>query len=133
MRPASIILVLLFILAAPFSVFAQSLGPQNYTYARANTTLSNATAYLSRINDSGYLVFTPNLRQAYSYLGTAKLLLNKSPQGSVLYSNLAVKSARRAYGNIESYRETSILGALVFTIAMGLILYRFMVPVKKNR
>lgn len=133
MQKPALIFVLLFLFAAPFSLSAQSISPRNYTVAEANLTISNATAYVNMINESSYLVFTPNLKQAYSYLGEADFLLNRSPGSAVLYADSAVASAHNAYGNMEAYREISAVGALVFTIILGLILYRFMMPIKGTK
>lgn len=132
MRPYALIFALLLISAAPLPLHAQSIKGQNYTRAEANLTLSNASAYVSMINQSSYIFSSPDLKQAYSYLNEAELLLNKSPGSSVLYSNLAVSSARSAYKDIGAYRQISELGALVFTIVMALLLYRFMRPLRRK-
>jgi hypothetical protein len=129
----ALIFALLFLFAAPFSLFASSMSLQNHTVAEANLSISNTSAYLNTVNESSYLIFAPDLKQAYSYLDEANYLRNKSPDSAILYSNLATAAARNAYGDIESYRKVSVAGALVFTIIMGLILYRFMSSVKGSR
>ncbi len=125
-------LLLIFLAVQPLA-FAARLGPAINSISGANTLLSNATAYVSTINQSGYLIFTPNLVKSYSYLSKAGRYLNSSPQSSMLYSNLAIESARESYGNIIAYRNYAFLGCMVFTIIMGLLLLRFMKPVKREK
>ncbi len=112
---------------------AQSVSAQNYTKGQAGLIFSNASAYVNMINQSSYLVFSPNLKQAESDLDRARSLLNTSPVDSVLYSKIAVESANSAYERISTYRGISELGALAFTVIMVLLLYRFMKPVKARR
>jgi hypothetical protein len=133
MQRKAIIFALLFIFAAQLYLVAQSAGQSHYTAAQANQTLSNATAYVSIINESGYLVFYPNLAQAYSYLNESRQALNSSPSNSIVYADLALASAKSSYQKIGTYRGISLLGTMVFTIIVGLILYRFMKPVGKKR
>jgi len=127
MRAYAAILVLLLAFAA------QAQGTQHYTVAQANETLSNATAYVNIVNESGYLVFWPNLTQAYSYLNKSRTSLNGSPDSAVMYAGLAAGSAKASYERIGAYREDATLAALAFTVVMAVMLYRFMKPVKKNR
>ena len=125
---------LLFVFSAVLPLaFAASLGPAANSVSEANALLSNATAYIGTINQSTYLIFAPNLGKSYSYLSKAGEYLNSSPQDSMLYSDLAVKSARQAYGNIIAYRNYAFLGCLVFTIAVGLLLLKFMKPLRIER
>ena len=119
-------LVILAILSLPVLVNAASIHTAEYNFSEANASLNNATAYVSMVNQSSYLIFSPKLNQSYSYLGEARKLLNSTPGSSILYSKLAISSARQAYSNITLYRGYGFLGALVFTIISGLLLLRFM-------
>lgn len=132
-RRVSVLLVLLLLLAAPLALHAESIGAGGYTVAEANSTFANASAYVTTVNRSAYLVFYPDLKQSYSYLDKAGTLLNRSPSQSILYSNMAVRSAKVAYANIGPYRQASAAAALVFTLFMVFLLYRFMKPVARRR
>lgn len=123
-------LVLLLLFAAPFFISAQSVNQSNFTSRQANLTVENATNYVAMINESSYLVFSPNLAQAYSYLNMAS---HSPPSSAVLYARLAVRSAQNAYSDIGIYRELGAFGALVFTIIIAFLLYRVMIPVRKRR
>lgn len=83
------------------SVGAQQLGA-NYTVTGANATISSALAYVNMVNQSGYLVFFPNLTQAYSYLQKAQGVYNSSPAAAVFYANKAVASAQAQYQSLRS-------------------------------
>lgn len=112
---------------SPFALaHAASIHTGEYNFSEANASLSNATAYVSMVNQSSYLIFSPKLNQSYSYLREARTLLNRSPASSTLYSRLAISSARQAYSSITIYRGYGFLGALVLTIISGLLLLRFM-------
>lgn len=127
-----IALLLLFLFGATATGYAYSINSTNYTRAYANASIANATSYINKINESSYLIFTPDLRQAYSYLNKSELLMNTSPSTSIFYSELAVSSARMAYQKIGAYREVGALFISLFTIAVAAVLYRFMQPVKKK-
>jgi hypothetical protein len=128
-------LALAFLLALfmPALGHANQVVQANYNKSEARAVISNATAYLTTVNESAYLIFYPKLKQAYSYLNTSQLLLNSSPNASVEYANLAVASARSAYENINVYRDASVVVATILTVITALFLYRFMKPVKKTR
>jgi hypothetical protein len=126
-----------------FSVFSIALsmayaspgsyvGSQNYTVAYANSTINSTANYIETINQSGYLLFYPNLSKAYSYLEKARSIYTKSPSAAVAYANQAEASAREQYATIGQYRLYSLVAAAIFTIAMGAILYLFMIPVRKT-
>ena len=85
----------------------QRLGVANYSSKYANATLANATAYVQSVNESGYLIFYPNMTQADAYLGKAAATCNTSPAASVIYSDEARAAAREQYGSISRYREAS--------------------------
>lgn len=126
-------LAMVLALFMPALAHANQVGQYNYTKKSAAAVLANATAYVGTVNQSAYLVFYPKLKQAYADLNTSALLLNNSPNSSVEYANLAVQSARSSYENINTYRQVSVVGAILFTIASAALLYWFMKPVKKGK
>ncbi|MGC8547404.1 MAG: hypothetical protein ACP5MC_00165 [Candidatus Micrarchaeia archaeon] len=92
----------------------------------ANKTIQAAEAYIEKINESTYLVFVPNLTQAYAYLSKAKKVLNASPYEAMVYADEAKKSAAAAYAQLNAYRVPSALAMLAFTIVIAAILARIM-------
>ncbi len=94
-------------------------------------TLNSATAYVNAINGSGYLIFYPNLTQAYGYLNKSQSALNASPNASEYYAGLAMNSAKVEYDRIESYKYYSALVLLVSTLMLGALIYLYLLPIKK--
>ena len=82
---------------------AQQFNSTGYTPSSANGIINGAQAYVDMVNQSGYLIFYPNLTQAYGYLNQASGIYNKSPDAAVLYANEAVDSARVQYNDIRSH------------------------------
>ncbi len=118
-----LLLVLVFSIAF-FSLqrgFAQPVL-SNITQQTANETLTKAEAYVQTINESGFLIFYPNLKQAYASLTMAQKLLNKSPTQSIEYSLKAEAQAKEAYEELNKYRVGSSLVMLVLTVAFGILL-----------
>ena len=124
--------LLLFFFAATLSLHAESFAQPNYTKAQAAAVVNNALAYVNATNESSYLIFSPNLTAAYSDLGKAESIENTSPSSAVFYAQAAVGSASEAYKKIGVYREDSLAVITLFSIAMAVVLYRFMRPVKKR-
>ncbi|MEM0149667.1 MAG: hypothetical protein QXW10_02105 [Candidatus Micrarchaeaceae archaeon] len=108
------------------------LGAQNYSTANANSVIERAISYVNMINQSGYLIFSANLTSAYSYIDDAKKVVNASPELAVAYANDAIAAAKAAYSKIGAYRFYSLGIVGVFTLAMGIILYKYMKP-KNNK
>ena len=109
-----------------------SINSTSYNYTSANQMVNNATNYVNTLNMSGYLVFYPNLTQAYSYLNKSYLVLNSSPNSAVQYANLASSSAYFAYLRTESYRQISLAAVVIFTLAIAVLLRFQMTPVKRQ-
>ncbi|MDE1874354.1 MAG: hypothetical protein KGI04_04550 [Candidatus Micrarchaeota archaeon] len=105
----------------------------NPTIAYANETVSNAAYYLSQVNESGYLIFYPNLTQAYSDLFKAESTYNTSPSSAVVFANKAVDEANTEYQRISTYRSESAVVMVAFTIFFVLLLGRVARPVKKSK
>ncbi len=105
--------------------YGAGIGMQNYTVAQANQTIQNVSAYVQLVNQSAFLIFSPDLTQAHSYLGKAQVYYNSSPSLAVEYALMANASARNAYEAISAYRNYSFLAMLVFTGVVGFLLYVF--------
>ena len=114
-------------------VSAQQINNANYTVQQANQTLAQASLYIQNVNESGYLIFTPNLTLAYRYLNMGYAIYNVSPNTAVFYAQQAEQAAQQQYGNISYYRSESVPVLFVFTIALAVILIRIMTPVKNRK
>ncbi len=122
----------LFSLASLFYL-AGAAQPLSITQAAAaNQTLSRAEAYVSLVNESGYLVFYPNLTQAYADLNKSMQLYNNSPGSAVVFANEAVDSARIEYARIQEYKEASFVVMLVISIVLVAVFLKIMKPVKNR-
>ncbi len=93
---------------------------------------SQAESYINSVNQSSYLIFSPNLSAAYSYLGRAQELQNSSPTLAISYAQLATTQASIAYGQISSYKKYAALITLFLTAWVGAILYVLMKPSAKS-
>jgi hypothetical protein len=98
----------------------------------ANETLNMASNYVELVNESGYLLFYPNLTQAYADLASAERLFNTSPAGSVAFANKAVSDAKTQYETISAYRSDAFAVSLALAIVFALLLGRLMKPVKRS-
>ncbi|MEM3775474.1 MAG: hypothetical protein QXZ35_02370 [Candidatus Micrarchaeaceae archaeon] len=140
MEPAFGIGALLFCAFALFSfsiMFLQlsgaSVNAQNYSASNANAVVESAIAYVNKINQSGYLIFTANLTSAYNYISDAKKVVNTSPDLAIAYANDAIAAAQAAYSKIGAYRLYSLGVVGAFTIVMGAILYKYMSKTENGR
>ena len=108
--------------------YGAQLNHTSYTEPEANVIVANAANYVNAVNDSGYLIFYPNLTQAYSYLNTSYNLLKASPSGAVFYATLARSSAEAQYNAISYYRNVSLVVMVAITAIIAGFLYLFMRP-----
>ena len=111
---------------------AMQISPFNYT-AYANQTLVNATAQVNAVNESGYLIFYPNLTSAYADLQGAQEALNTSPTTTVALANRAVSEADAQYRLTGTYRNASAAIMVAFVLALALVLGKVMRPAKRSR
>lgn len=102
------------------------------TRQAANQTISSAANYIELVNESSYLIFYPNLTQAYSDLAKAQNLYNTSPTSSVVYANKAAGEASAEYERISRYKSESIIVMLVLTALFALLLVILMRPVRNG-
>ncbi|MEM3181171.1 MAG: hypothetical protein QXS17_03455 [Candidatus Micrarchaeaceae archaeon] len=102
------------------------LNSTGMSKASANYTIAKAEAFVQKINESTYLIFSPNLTTAYKYLSEAKKSLNSSPYMAGLYANEAISSSQTAYEKLNAYRYASAAVMLAITIAIGAILVHIM-------
>lgn len=123
---------LLFAVAAMLALFSiNTLAAANTAEANANFT--SALSYVNYVNQSGYLVFSPNLTAAYSDLNRSAGLLNSSPARSINYSQAARQIATKQFSRINSYKAYSIAAVAAFTLIMAALLLFYMKPLKGRR
>ena len=134
MRGAHMKLPFLFVIAmALLSVaHAQQIRSVNYTQSQANATINSAYGYVNKINESGYLLFQPNLSSAYGYLSKATELENVSPNSAIFYADKAVSSAQQQYGNISFYKAASFPVVVIISLVFFALLIKVMIPVKRE-
>ena len=114
MRPSPILLLACFA-CLTFMAGAQTFG--SASKASANTTINNAITVLNEVNESGYLIFYPNLTQAYADLNKSMQVYNVSPSASEVLANRAEAEAQAQYQQINTYRQDSI-GVMLFLTAI---------------
>ncbi len=111
---------------------ASQISKQNYSVELANSTIAKAYAYVNLVNESGYLIFRPNLSASYNYLSNASSLYLSSPNVAVIYAQRAEQLANEQYASIGYYRQIAMPVLVAFTIITALALFKVMVPVRKK-
>ena len=115
------------LMSLTFSLAAQT----GNAIAEANSIINNATAYVNTVNQSGYLIFYPNLTKAYSYLNKSEQVYKSDPNAAVRDANLAMDSAKSQYERISAYRSTSFIVMAIATVVSFVLVYVTMKP-KRN-
>ncbi len=103
-----------------------SITNQNYNKTQAQAILNQSISYINMINQSGYLIFNPNLSQAYAYLNRAQQTINSSPDASVSYSYAAESSANDSFQNIRNYAQYAFAVMFMIALFFGILLYFLM-------
>lgn len=119
-------MILAFLLSATLTIALSQAQSQvtNPTVQYANQTVSNAAYYLSQVNESGYLIFYPNLTQAYVNLLKAESIYNTSPASAVVLANKAVSEASTEYARIGTYKTESAVATGAFVVFFAFLLSR---------
>jgi len=125
-----VLLPFLLLLALAVTLNAQSVSAPNYTAAEANSSISAAYSYVNTINQSGYLIFQPNLTQAYAYLSKASEIYNASPNAAVFDAQKAQQIAEAQYGSLNYFRYKALPWAVLCTAVVVLVLLKVMEPIK---
>ena len=121
------------ILLLPVLLGAQQISSTNYTTSQANATISSAYLYVNTVNESGYLIFQPNLSASYKYLALASQIYNKSPDSAVSFAQQAQALAEQQYGDMTYYKSESLPVITLITLVFLLALAKVMYPVKLGR
>ena len=96
-------------------------------------TINSTSSFLQTINESAYLIFTPNLTQAYKYLAEAKSIYPTEPSVAVFYADQSRNSAAKAYSDMRGYKNNSLAAIVALTGITAVILYKLSRPVVHRR
>ena len=97
-----------------------------------NQSINQTAQYLMTVNESGYLIFQPNLTQAYGYYSKAVNLSAKDPAQAQQLLNQARASASAQELKLQQYKGTSFTVMAILTILSGILLFSFMRPREKR-
>lgn len=112
---------------------ASSISSQNYTVEQANATINNAYSYVNSVNQSGFLVFQPNLGAPYKYLSNATSIYKSAPGAAILDAEIAQSLARQQYSSMSSYKGASLVVMVLVTALLAIVLAKVMMPVKRRK
>jgi len=101
--------------------------------AYANQTINQAAAAIEIVNESAYLIFYPNLTQAYADLSNAQSAYNTSTASVIFYASKAMQEANLQYQQLNTYRNVSIAVMLFFSLVFALLIIRVVRPVEQKR
>ncbi len=112
------------------SAWAQTAAQNSSVANEINYTYS----YIRMVNESAYLVFYPNLTQAYNLAKDANA---SARRGNTTYALELLKDARdsalRQYGIMEQGAGDAVYVMLALIAATALLMYFIMLPRKRPR
>ena len=112
--------------------YSISAHAQNSSVANSNLTsaINSTEQFIEKVNQSGYLIFYPNLTKAYSDLNVAKNQATVNPAFSYQLLAEAKNSAQSQENSIYQYKTDSLYVLMVITISLIIVLYVLMKPIK---
>ena len=125
-------LIVFALFSLPLALHASQISSSNYNASQANATISYAYRYVNVVNESGYLIFRPDLVASYKYLSNASALYKSSPDAAVLDAQTALAIAQQQYSSMSAYRSESLPFVAAFTLLMLLALLKVMVPLNRK-
>ena len=100
----------------------------NFSSEYANATINQAISVVNQVNESGYLIFYPNLTQAYHYLDIAKT----QPANSTAYAYSLLAQARSSAQSqlnaMNAYKTYSLYATVASAVIFAVLLYVLMAP-----
>ncbi len=106
------------------------------SYSQTNSSMqqqiNSTAAYIQTVNESGYLIFYPNLSQSYALLAKAQNESTSNPSQSLSLLTMARQSADQQLQIIDSYRNTAAVIVAIFVIVIGTLLYYTMIPYRRR-
>lgn len=95
--------------------------------------INSTAAFINRVNQSGYLVFYPNLTGAYANLNLAKNESQVNPPFAYQLLAKARSSAQSQEDAINQYKGDSLYVLVILAILLVILLYLLMKPIKSSR
>jgi len=95
-----------------------------------NASINATAAYINKVNQSGYLIFYPNLQQAYRYLGLARNISPANASAAYYLLTQARQSAASQEASIKGYETYSLYVLLAAFALLAVLLYALMRPYK---
>lgn len=126
-------MLVLAVLLLPAAVAAEQISAESYNSIYANATIASTYGYIDSVNQSGYLLFQPNLTLAYKYAWLALGNVSSDPNLSVFYSEKARGIAQQQYSQINQYRSESLGAMALVTLALLIALLKVMAPAVSTR
>jgi hypothetical protein len=114
-----------------FSVFSFAQQPQLSQNNGINQSINQTAAYISIVNQSGYLLFSPNLTTAYSDLSEAQNVSRSNPAQALALLAEAHQSAQQQLQYLDSEKNTSFTVLAIITVVLAIALYYVMRRDKK--
>jgi hypothetical protein len=111
---------------------AQQISSTNYTSTQANATIASAYSYVNSVNESGYLIFQPNLTASYGYLSAASRLYNRSPDVAVFDALKAQQLAQQQYSDVVYGGERALPVMVAVTVILLIVLLKVMSPTRRT-
>lgn len=93
-----------------------------------NKSINDTASYINSVNQSGYLIFYPNMTGAYNYLQLARNESSINPQYSYLLLSKARGSASEQQEMIDRYKKDSLYALVLSSIILVFMLYVLMKP-----
>ncbi|MCL4372201.1 hypothetical protein M1373_02685 [Candidatus Marsarchaeota archaeon] len=131
-RYGAALLAMAIVIFASIALLSMYQKPQSNAYlatvsqASINASINKTESLLNEVNKSSYLIFYPNLKQAYSDLSKAKSIANEDPGLAENLLNLSYASAQSQLSSINKYRNISFVIMLLLTAVSAVALYRLM-------
>ena len=90
--------------------------------------INSTASFINKVNQSGYLLFYPNLTQAYHYLDIAKT----QPANSTAYAYSLLAQARSSAQSqlnaMNAYKTYSLYATVASAVVLAVLLYALMAP-----
>jgi hypothetical protein len=118
-----------FLIAAVLMLLSVSFLSLNANQ-NVSSAINSTRSLIDRVNQSGYLIFYPNMTLADKFLNEAEMS-NNSTETYILLDN-ATNAAREQEISIYKYRGISFIIMVALAVASLIILLVFVVPKQKN-
>lgn len=109
-----------------FYIFLARAQTPTISGGNLGQAINTTAAFITRVNQSGYLIFYPNLTGAYHYLDLAKMQpANNTAQAYNLLAQ-ARSSAQSQLNSIDAYKKYSLYATVASAAVLGTLLYVLM-------